>query len=173
MKALAFNRESPAASHAIQLFVLLVFVAMTSACGRAGASAARGARKGVARSMARVWERDAARDARLVAKPLASERTVFRYTTPTQAARDARDGVSAGLHMTSRGGPGRPLSGTAARERFGLAGVPTVRETIRLPKGQSVKIGKAIGGKPGVGELTPSTRVPAASIKRAVRTPPE
>ncbi|HTE44524.1 MAG TPA: hypothetical protein VK636_04705 [Gemmatimonadaceae bacterium] len=146
-------------------------------CGKVGGAATRGAERGMARAIerdiGRVWERDAARDAKLVAKPLGKGRTVFRYTTAEQAAMEARGGVQAGSHFTARGGPGRPLSANVARGRLGLDHLPEVRETIRLPAGQSVKAGKVIGGARGVGELTPTAHVPGSAIKRVLRIPPK
>jgi len=151
----------------------LCLVLVAAGCGKMGGAAARGAERGAARafgrSAARVLERDAARDVRLVAKQLAKGRTVFRFTTRQQAAKEVKMGVKAGSHLTSRGGPGRPPSAEAARKRYGLSRPPEVRETIRLPRGQPTKLGKVIGGSRGVGEATSTKTVPADAVSRVVR----
>lgn len=139
-----------------------------------GKAAMRGAWRGSTRklwgrSATRVMLRDLARDSAIKARPLARSRTVFRYTSKAQARTELRRGILPGRHMTSRGGPGRPLSRISAQKRYGLRRPPQVRETIRLPKGVPVRSAKALGGRPGVGELTSSKRLLPSAISNVVR----
>lgn len=120
------------------------------------------------RSAAKVLRRDLVRDRAIKARPLARSRTVFRYTSKAQARTELRRGILPGRHMTSRGGAGRPLGAAAAQRRYGLPGRPQVRETIRVPKGQPVRTAKALGGRPGVGELTSSKRLSPSAITKVV-----
>lgn len=138
-----------------------------------GRAVARGAwrsstRKIGGKSAAQVLRRDLARDSAIKARPLAGSRTVFRYTSKAKASSELRRGILPGRHMTSRGGSGRPLSGAAAQRRYGLLRRPKVRETIRLPKGQPVRTAKAMGGRPGVGELTSTKRLSPTAITNVV-----
>lgn len=136
---------------------------LTVEAGGLGRAAARGAWRSSARiwrrSPAQMMRRDLVRDSAIKARPLARPRTVFRYTTKQRASVELRRGIPPGRHMTANGGPGRPLSRVAAQKRYGLPQRPGVRETIRLPKGQPVRTAKALGGRPGVGELTSSKRL--------------
>jgi len=152
------------------LFVVVLIV--LTGCGRGGGAAARGARRSASRSMERAFanlRRDAARDRLLPAKALTRPRSVFRYTSPAQAAREAKVGIPARSHFTSRAGPGRPLSGSAAQKRYGLPRIPLVRERITLPAGQPVRAGRAIGGSPGIGELTSPKPLPPGAVRGSVR----
>jgi hypothetical protein len=85
------------------------------------------------------------------------------------ATKDTATGVAPYLHMTSRGGPGRPLSSANALRRYGLPSKPEVRETIRLPRGQAVILNKVQAGRPGIGELVSPRQVEKGAIKRVVR----
>lgn len=138
-----------------------------------GRAVARGAAKSTARTLgqstARVLRRDIARDSAIKARPLASQRTVFRYTLRKQAAAELQSGIPAGRHMTANGGPGRPLGAPAAQKRYGLPERPQVRETIRVPQGQPVRSAKALSGEPGVGEMTSTERIPPAAITNVVQ----
>ncbi len=107
---------------------------------------------------------DLGRDRKTKAKPLPGDRTVFRYTTKERAKKERRDGISRGSHMTSTGGPGRPLSATKAKQRYGLRQKPEVRETVRLHRGQKVRRNRTLGGAPGVGEVTSPKRVPVEKV---------
>jgi hypothetical protein len=159
----------------VLVLVLLTALVASAGCVRAGGAAARTAARGAVKAtesgVARILGSDAVRDARLAVKPLSTKRTVFRYTTAEGAAAEARTSVPAGSHMTSRGGSGRPLSASSAQARFGLPKLPTARETIVLPRGQPVRIGRVIGGRAGFGEITSAKKVNGASIKRIVRVP--
>jgi hypothetical protein len=139
---------------------------------RGATRAARGAVRGLGRAtradVESAFKREAARDARIVAKPLSKSRTVFRYTTREQSARELERGLAPRTHMTSRGGRGRPRSAASARARYGLPRSPEVRETLRLPAGQRLKLGKAVRGAPGVGEATSSDYVKPNAIRRVV-----
>jgi hypothetical protein len=141
---------------------------------------ARGAERGVARGSARaarssalrrLLRRDMAAHSRARLRPLEQPRTVFRFTSQGQAQRELRRGIAPGHHMTSSGGPGRPLGATSAMKRFGLLRKPQVRETVRLPKGNMVRLNKVVGGGRGVGEATSPKRIPSGSIKRVVPLP--
>lgn len=142
--------------------------------------AAGGVARAVARSVGRRLQRSAAaraavtlrgdllRDRATAAKPLARPRTVFRFTTRQQAWREAAMGIAPGRHMTATAKPGRPPAAATAQHRYGLPRRPEVRETIRLPTGQPVRHNRALGGSPGVGELTSSERVPPEAIRKVV-----
>lgn len=112
------------------------------------------------------WER--ARDLRTPVRDLYWNRTAFRYTTRHQARIEAKKGLAPSRHMTARAKPGAPLSGMNAQRRYGLPRRPQVRETIRLQRGFGVRSNKAIGGRPGFGELTSPHRVPPSAIRRVV-----
>lgn len=143
--------------------------------GGFGRAAARGLSRGVfrrstiSRSRATLFRRDLVRDRAIKARPLSSSRTVFRYTSKARASTELRRGILPSRHMTSTGGAGRPLSAVAAQKRYGLAWRPQVRETIRLAKGYPVRSAKALGGRPGAGELTSSKRLAPGAITRTVR----
>ncbi len=125
--------------------------------------------KALGRSMMkRVLRADLIRDRGTVAKVLVKPRTVFRYTSRTQAAQEAKYGLAPRTHMTSTGGPGRPLSAQAAQKRYGLPAKPQVRETLRLNANHAVKHNKALGGAPGYGELTSPKRISPNAIRRIV-----
>lgn len=132
--------------------------------------------KGAARSVARraaarleaAWARDLAKDAARRAVPLARPRTVFRYATGGEARRLQRAGLAAGTHMTSKGGPGRPMNAPTANAALGLKRTPSTRVTLRLPKGHPVKVGKVQGGAPGRGEILPAKPVPSSAVRRVL-----
>ena len=134
------------------------------------AAEAGGLAKAFARSaMSKVLKQDLARDAVTATKPLVRSRQVWRYTTREQAARETRYGLASGSHMTTRTTRGRAPSAETAQVRYGLPNQPQVRTTWRLPPGTPVRSNKALGGAPGVGEMTSSKRV---SHKNLVRTIP-
>ena len=116
----------------------------------------------------RVLRADLVRDRGTVAKALVKPRTVFRYTSREQAAREARHGLVPRAHMTATGGPGRPLSAQAAQWRYGLPAKPEARETLHLDTNRVVKHNKALDGAPGYGELTSPQRIPPGAIRRIV-----
>lgn len=148
--------------------LLTVSVALPQSAEAGGAARALGRA-----AIARVWKRDLTRDLATPPKPLARPRTVWRYTTRDRAAQEARAGVPPGSHMTAGVTPGRPPTAASAQQRYGLLKAPPeVRETIVLPKGHPVRANKALGGKPGVGELTSPARVPPEAIRRTVQLPP-
>lgn len=125
--------------------------------------------KAFARSaVSKILRVDRVRDAATIAKPLARSRQVWRYTTRQQAARDARYGLSPHRHMTSQTTRGRTPSPSTAQHRYGLPKRPQVRETWRLPAGTPVRSNKALGGAPGVGELTSSKRLPPENLVRTI-----
>ena len=99
---------------------------------------------------------------------LPASRTVARYTTLSRARVELGRGVPPMRHLTSRGGAGRPLSGTSAARVLGLARKPAARLTVRVPKGQPVILNRIPGGAPGRGELVSPKRIPASAVKRIV-----
>ena len=137
-----------------------------------GKALTRGAERNLARSAGRSWSsilrRDMVRDRATRAEKLSSERSVFRYTTGTRARMESRAGIAAGSHLTSHAVPGRP-SAPRAQKRLGLPVRPTVREKVLLPKGTAVQMNKALGGKPGYGEIRLAQRVKPESIRKVVR----
>jgi hypothetical protein len=160
---------------AIPAVLIGVWLLTTQAeAGGLGRAAARGLSRGlvrrstISRSRLPLLRRDLARDHAIKARPLARPRTVFRYTSKARARTELRRGIAPGRHMTSYGGRGRPLGAVAAQRRYGLPRQPQVRETIHLPKGVPVRSAKAVGGGPGVGELTSSKRLPSGAITRVL-----
>jgi hypothetical protein len=117
--------------------------------------------------------RDLVRDRAATARPLAKDRVVSRFTSKNQAVYERQHGLDAGMHMTSREmRPGRvPSSGTAMKT-YGLKSSPEVREQVRIPKGALVKVNKAYGGKPGIGEITLAERLPPKSVERVIPLSP-
>lgn len=106
------------------------------------------------------------RDSQIPIMRLTRPRSVYRFTTRVQANAYSRSGVPSGVHFTVKAGPGRPLAGSRAKERYGIPRIPTVRVEVILPKGSAVKTGKVIGGQPGFGELKTYRRpLPPAAIK--------
>lgn len=144
----------------IRIMAVAVLGVLVPTEADAGSSAKRLAE----RAWSRVFARDAARDATLPVRPLREPRRVWRYSDRAGASRAAETGLPAGSHMTSRTTPGRLPSPARAQERYGLARPPEVRMTIDLPRGHPVRQGKAIGGSPGVGEITSPARIPPGSI---------
>jgi len=172
-------------SYILICFCLAVVNADAAGVGRAIArgaarSLAGSAERSAARSAGRAAERQAARRAVQIQRrdlwnhqhtpvsPLPTPRTVHRYTTPEQARREIRGGIAPGSHMTATAPSGRPLSPGAAANRYGLRKVPSVRETVELPKGFPARHNRVPGGQPGAGEITSSRRVPPTAIKKAV-----
>jgi hypothetical protein len=137
-----------------------------------GQSLLRGAARAVARRAAgrveAAWARDLRKHAARRVVRLAKPRTVFRYTTATEARSVHRSGLGPMTHMTSKGGAGRPMNGTTARRTLGLQRRPSARVTLQLPKNQPVKIGKVQGGGPGRGEMVSTRRVPPSALRRVV-----
>ena len=147
-----------------QLLALLLAVGL----GLSPPLEAGGLGKILARSaMKKILRQDLARDAATAAKRLAKPRTVYRYTSQGRAAQEAQKGLAAGSHMTSAGGPGRPLSAEAAQRRYGLPSKPEVRETVRL-QDQVVRHNKVLGGERGYGEITSPKKIAPESIRRIV-----
>ena len=130
-------------------------------------AAPRGPLRGLFRREIReVLRRDLVRDRRLPVSRLERPLTVHRYTTLSQARRELREGLAPGTHTTAHARPGRPPSPETAQRRYGLPRKPEARETISLPEGTPVRRGKALGGRPGVGEIITARRVPPEAIRR-------
>lgn len=153
------------------LGAVMLIPAHTMAGGLAKAIV-RGATKSVSKTWSgaatRTLRRDLVRDRAARVRPLAKDRTVFRYTSKAQARNETRKGIQPGSHMTSHTSAGRPLSPARAQRRYGLPRKPEVRATIRIPQGQPVRVNKAIGGRPGIGEFTSTKRVPRGAIEKVV-----
>lgn len=132
-----------------------------------GASAGRVVARAAGRRLARarILKLDAMRH-RVPAKPLAQPRTVHRYTTLTRALQELHHGIPPNTHMTAVARRGRPMSPNNAKRYYGLFRKPTVRETIRLPKGFPVRHSRATNAARGVGELTSPKRVPPEAIRK-------
>lgn len=120
---------------------------------------------------AQVMERDHSRDAATAAKPSAKERTVQRYAQWAKARQEAKAGIPPGSHMTPDVRPGRPLTAKSAMRKYGLPKQPDARETIVIPKGTLLRTNKALGGRPGAGELTSPKTIPPSAIVRVERLP--
>lgn len=154
------------------IIVTVSLLAITAGCGRVGRSAARRVMKSEARIVesksASVLRRDLMRDNATIARQLPRERTVFRYTSRAQAEKELRSGIKPGSHLTARAYPGRPLKATNAQARYGLPRRPDVRMTVILPEGASVRRNRALGGAPGVGEITSVQRTKPRAIKKVV-----
>lgn len=130
---------------------------------------AQKSKKAPAASLAQKMEQDRKRDAATLPKTNPQSRTVQRYTQWEQARREAQTGIAPGSHMTPGIHPGRPLSALGAARRYGLPKMPTARETIVIPLGAPLRKNKALGGQPGVGELTSSKTIAPAAIARVER----
>jgi hypothetical protein len=134
-----------------------------------GGSLARSLERRSAPSMASILRRDLSRDRVTPPRILSRDRVVNRYTTLPRAKGEARKGLAAGTHLTSRVRPGRPLTARSAQSRLGLPTRPQARERVLLPQGTSVRFNKALGGKPGVGEITivkPAPRTVLRDVRR-------
>jgi len=140
----------------------LLFLIVMLVCGNAYAvriplrrgALARSLERRPAPSMTSILRRDLSRDRATAPRILSRDRIVNRFTTLPTAKVEARRGLTSGTHLTSRVGPGRPLSALSAQKRLGLPVRPEVRERILLKRGTSVRLNKALGGQPGVGEIT-------------------
>jgi hypothetical protein len=139
-------------------------VERTAAKRLVGKSAAKAARSGVV-------ARDAWRDLFTPIRRLEKPRSVFRYMSEAEARAVGSRGVAAGRHFTATAGPGRPLGGARAAERYGLPTVPSRRVTATLPAGTRVKANKVLGGARGVGELKVLDPVAKEQVKAPVRLP--
>jgi hypothetical protein len=146
-------------------WTLILTLALLTAALPAGAAPAG---KGLLRDLLR---RDFLRDRTLPVRRLKAPRTVHRYTTWERALRELQKGLPAGTHTTARARPGRPPSPETAQRRYGLPAKPEVRETIRLPEGALIRQGKALGGRPGVGEVLTARRVPPEAIRKITPLP--
>ncbi len=122
----------------------------------------RGAAKSSARALAR---RDMVRDLRTAPKPLARPRTVYRYVPGPRAKREVRRGISPGRHFASRPAIGRPLSGSRAKQVYGLPQKPGAVETVRIPAKQPVRLNKVLGGARGRGEITSPKPLPSSTVR--------
>lgn len=146
-------------------------VAKAAAKRAAVAGIAKGTVNTPPKAAGKVLRRDVIRDQRTKARALTRDRTVFRYTSKKEAQKEMRRGIAPGRHMTAKGGRGRPLSAPHAKRRYGLPKKPEVRETIHLWKGHPLRHNRALGGEPGVGELTSPKRVPPSAIEKLVPVP--
>ncbi len=168
----AVGANAAAGRRALLIACLLV---PTIASAQTGRGLARGVAKGMLRSgekrMTALLARDARRDAVTAIRRLRSPRSVFRYVVPDAARKEARRGLAAGTHFTTRALPGRPMSGIRAWGKYGLPRIPRLREHVTLPKGTPVRFNRALGGGRGVGEIGIAKRLPMTAINRTVRLP--
>jgi len=146
----------------LSAFLLMPQLAEGAPLGRAVAWAT--SRRAV---KARILKLDALRH-RVPVRPLAQPRTVQRYTMMTRAQRELRHGIAPGSHMTAVARRGRPMSAQQAKQYYGLLRKPSVRETIRLPKGFPVRHSHATNAARGVRELTSPKPVPPEAVKKVV-----
>lgn len=166
----------PFATSTVRLLVALLVCACAIVVAQVPLDAA-GPAKAVAQSItkrlagkvsgqnaAHLWRAHLARDRRARLVTLTSRRTVYRYVSGPRAGLELRRGLRSGAHLTARGG--RLPHPDVARRTFGLPNRPAIRETIRLPKGTSVRYNRATGGHPGIGEITSPNRIPATDIVR-------
>jgi hypothetical protein len=121
-------------------------------------SDAKEAKLAEAKKQKEIKKRDMERDLKTKPKPLAQDRTVYRYVTKEQAKIDAKKGIPRESHLAAKGGPGRPLSADEAKRRYGLEKKPEVRETATLKKGDKVRSNRVFGGEKGVRELKTTQR---------------
>ncbi len=154
---------------------LLACVFNAAACGAGGRQVERSAARRllgggpkVAESRT-VFEKDMWRDLTTRVTRLPAPRTVFRYMSAEEARLVRSRGIPAGKHFTATGGPGRPMSGTRAAQRYGLRAIPSHRPSVQLPAGTRVKMNKVLGGAPGVGELRVMDSVKAGQVRSPVR----
>ena len=139
------------------LLITSLFACASASAARIPLSArslARSLESRSAPSMSSILSRDLSRDRVTPPRILSRDRMVNRYTTLPRAKVEARKGLPAGTHLTSRVRPGRPLTALSAQSRLGLPVRPQARERVLLPQGTPVRFNKALGGKPGVGEIT-------------------
>lgn len=154
----------------IQTMTLMLALVSIHGCVGRGVMSRQVERRAEGRMLATI-ERDAERDRASAIKVLERDRLVSRYTTAARARTEMRAGLTAGTHVTSRLRTGRPLGAERAQARYGLPVRPQAREKLLLPKGTKVRMNKALGGEPGVGEITVAGRAPKSVVRetRAVR----
>jgi len=146
--------------------LIVVFQGPVQAQGTKLRAVERGAARAARTRMLRILERDWIRDSKLAVTKLRADRTVFRYVGRGQAKEDLLKGIKVGSHTTATAGRGRPLGARAAQRRFGLPDRPVFRETIDLTRSMRVRIGRALGGSRGVGEITLRQRATPKAIRR-------
>jgi len=157
----------------VAMAVMLCLAPTPADAGQRGA-AIRRATSAISRSMKarllRIARLDRAAHRRAATRVLQAPRSVYRYVTSSRAAREVRSGFGRMTHFTSRAGRGRPLSGAAAQQKYGLAQKPAQRLRVTLPTGTPIKAAKVHGGGPGVGEVvTTKALAPAKAGIRAVK----
>ena len=107
-----------------------------------------------------VEKRDHDRDDKLKAKPLQKDKKYWRYA---DKKKDLQRPLRPKEHLTPAR-PGRPPGSKEAQRRFGLKNEPNYRGDVLEKKGQPMKEGKVIGGKPGYVEATPQKQTPKENI---------
>jgi hypothetical protein len=120
-------------------------------------------------SMSKFLRRDLLRDRATRPRTLSRDRVVDRYTSFSRAEVEYRKGLASGTHLTTRVRLGHPASAQETQRRFGLPIRPQVRERVLLKKGTAVRFNKALGGAPGVGEITIVRAAPQRTIKNIQR----
>src|SRR5688500_1972758 len=117
-------------------------------------------------AVARILRRDLRNHSMVRPRILLTPRTVNRYTTRSQAARELKSGIAPNRHMTPNARPGHTLTAPKAQARYGLLKTPEVRETFRLPKGTLLRHNKAVCAGRGIGEITSPKAVPQTAIRK-------
>jgi len=135
----------------------------------AGRSVVKAAERKAVQRAIEIQRRDLWNHRHSLIRPLPATRNVYRYTTASRARREIHAGIAPGRHMAATAPAGRLPSPKTAANRYGLPTTPTVRETIRLPKGFPTRHNKVPGGEPGVGEITSSRRIPPEAIKKVTQ----
>lgn len=107
-----------------------------------------------------IEKRDHKRDDKLKAKPLEKDTKFWRYA---DKKKDLQRDLRPKEHLTPAR-PGRPPGAKEAQRRFGLNKEPNYRADIMEKKGQPMKDGKIIGGKPGYNESTPQKKTAKENI---------
>jgi hypothetical protein len=155
------------------VWALVCFGFLLSGCGRiSSATIERAAARAAERRSASVMARDLARDNASRITRLPAERRVYRYATESQARAFEGKGFPPRTHFTASEGPGRPLSGAAAQERYGLPYSPDRRLSVTLPEGTALKSNKVVGGAPGYGEIRIERGLPPDRITSESVLPP-
>lgn len=161
----------------VALILICCFGCTASVSRAAGPARAafRDAEKSLERDMQRRAYRvrafDYYRDRASGLSVLKRARSVDRYTRISRARSELRWGLPAYRHMSSISSR-RPLTARSARLRFGLPRKPNAVERIRIPRGTRLHFNKVLGGKPGFGEITLSSRLPKSAIRKVLTLRP-
>ena len=112
-----------------------------------------------------IEKRDHKRDDKLKTKTLEKDKKYWRYS---DKKKDLQRDLRPKEHLTPAR-PGRPPGSKEAKIRFGLKKEPSYRANVIEKKGQPMKDGKVIGGKPGYSESTPQKKTPKENILSIIK----